>query len=191
MSRVRHALCTFAFPFHLLFIESLKLADRDVVSLCSSSIINFSCVVSSCRSRPTRSALAASSVHVVCRDWIVVFLHLHIQVGTRCPLPVEDLLSGHSGLRPLGRVIGHSVSIFFVFRSQLNIFCSVWCLNLNYLLRWFLLVFLLGWKPSLCIARARWFDLSLWWLLCSLSSTSSSCLPVRINHGVPRSARNT
>ena len=82
-------------------------------------------------------------------------------------LPVEDLLSRHSGLRPLDRVIGHAFSIFVVFRSQLHIFCSVWSLNLNYFLRWFLLVFLLGAKPSLCNAPARWFDLSLWWLLCS------------------------
>ena len=95
-------------------------------------------------------------------------------------LPVEDLLSRHSGSRPLDRIIGHSFSNFVVFRSQLHIFCSVWSLNLNYFLRWSLLVFLLGWNPSLCIARARWLDPSLWWLLCSLSSTSSSCLPVRL-----------
>ena len=64
-------------------------------------------------------------------------------------------------------------------------------LELNCFLCWSLLVFVLGWKPSLFIARARWLDLSLWWLLCSLSSTSSSYLRLRIDHGVPRAARNT
>ena len=64
MSRVRHALCIFA--------------------LRSSSIVNFSCVVSSCRSRPTPSALAASSIHVV-QGLDVVYLHLHIQVEPGVP----------------------------------------------------------------------------------------------------------
>ena len=40
-------------------------------------------------------------------------------------LPVEDLLSGHSRLRRLDRVIGHAFSIFVVFRSQLHTLCSV------------------------------------------------------------------
>ena len=100
------------------------------------------------------------------------------------PLPVEDLLCGHSGLRLLDRFIGHSFSIFVVFSSQLHIFCSVWSLNLNCFLCWSLLVFLLGWKPSLFIARARWLDLPLWWLLCSLSSTSSSTVYLALSRNI-------
>ena len=94
MSRLRLALCIFASPLRLWFVGSVKLADRDVVFFCSSSILNFSCVVSSRRSRPTPFALAVSSVHVVCRIGCGSDLHRHT---TWCPFQWRIFFAGTLG----------------------------------------------------------------------------------------------
>ena len=93
-------------------------------------------------------------------------MHLHMQLETGVPSSGGSSFQALSVASPRSR---HRPRLLDLRRLSFptHIFCSVWSLNLNYFLRWFLLVFLLGWKPSLCNAPARWFDLSLWWLLCS------------------------
>ena len=164
MSRVRHALCIFA--------------------LCSSSIVNFSCVVSSCRSRPT-----PCSIHVV-QGLDVENLHLHIQVEPGVPS------SGGSSFRAL-RVASprsrHRSLLLELRRLPFPTPHILQCVVLETkLLSALVSPRVPPWMESLVVHCSSTLARSIPLVVAVFSVLHFFLMLTRtINHGVPRSARNT